>query len=211
MVDVDHSGLRLANDLFFVMHDDITGRMRLAPRLTGLALAAALVGELMLTGRVTVGLAARQIRLVPVDTAPTGDAVTQSALDHIVAEPSHRFRTWLQFLARTAYADVAARMTAEGLLRPASGRLTRRQAPVDPNTAAWPVGRLNLAIQRSQPLDAQDGVLLGLLTVTGGGRLVLWDQNPAYLSRSRSALPLPLQELVTQTEAAIGDSVISRR
>ncbi|WP_405150080.1 GPP34 family phosphoprotein [Sphaerisporangium sp. NBC_01403] len=211
MVEVDHSGLRLANDLFFVMHDDITGRMRLAPRLTGLGLAAALVGELMLAGRVTVGLAAGQIRLAPLDTAPTGDAVTQSALEHIVAEPSHRFRTWLQFLARTAHADVEARMAAEGLLGPPRGRLTRRRAPVDPNIAAWPVGRLNLAIQRRQPLDAQDGVLLGLLAATGGGRLVLWEEDPAYLSGAMSALPLPLRELVAQTEAAVGDSVISRR
>ncbi|MEV7970760.1 GPP34 family phosphoprotein [Sphaerisporangium sp. NPDC088356] len=211
MAEVDHSGLRLADDLFFVMHDDITGRMRLAPRLTGLALAAAVVGELMLAGRVTVGLAAGQVRLAPLGTAPTGDALTQSALDHIVAEPSHRFRIWLQFFARTAYAGVAARMTTAGLLRPPSGRLVRRRAPVDANTAAWPLGRLNLAIRRRQPLDPQDGVLLGLLAATGGGRLVLWEQNPAYLSSSLSALPLPLRELVAQTEAAVGDSVISRR
>ena len=201
----------MANDLFFVMHDNTTGRMRLHARLTGLGLAAAILGELMLAGRITVELAAGQMRLVVLDAAPPGDALTQTALDHIVAEPSHRFCTWLQFLARTALADVAARMTADGLLRPPGRRPSRRQVPVDVNTAAWPGGRVNLAIQRRQPLSVQDGVLLGLLVATGGNQLVLWEQNPTYLSASITALPAPLQELIAQTEAAVGDSVISRR
>ncbi|MEV8636625.1 GPP34 family phosphoprotein [Streptosporangium sp. NPDC051023] len=211
MVGVDLSRTRLANDLFFVMHDNATGRMRLHARLTGLGLAAAILGELMLAGRTTVGLAAGQIRLVVLDAAPPGDALTRTALDHIIAEPSHRFHTWLQFLARTAIADVAARMTADGLLRPPSRRLSRRQAPVDVNIAAWPGGRVNLAIQRHEPLSVQDSVLLGLLAATGGSQLVLWDQNPRYLSDSITALPAPLQELIAQTEAAVGGSIISRR
>jgi Golgi phosphoprotein 3 GPP34 len=201
----------LANDLFFVMHDNATGRMRLHARLTALGLAAAILGELMLAGRITVELAAGQIRLVVLDAAPPGDALTQTALDHIVAEPSHRFGTWLQFLARTALADVAARMTADGLLRPPGRRPSRRQVPIDVNIAAWPGGRVNLAMQRRKPLSVQDGVLLGLLVATGGNQLVLWEQNPGYLSDSITALPAPLQELIAQTEAAIGDSVISRR
>ncbi|MGV9772037.1 GOLPH3/VPS74 family protein [Streptosporangium sp. NPDC003464] len=211
MVGVDLSRTRLANDLFFAMHDNATGRMRLHARLTGLGLAAAILGELMLAGRTTVGLAAGQIRLVVLDAAPPGDALTRTALDHIIAEPSHRLHTWLQFLARTALADVAARMTADGLLRPPGRRLSRRQAPVDVNIAAWPGGRVNLAIQRREPLNVQDSVLLGLLVATGGSQLVLWEQNPGYLSDSITALPAPLQELIAQTEAAVGDSVISRR
>ncbi|MEU0483746.1 GPP34 family phosphoprotein, partial [Streptosporangium sp. NPDC006013] len=117
----------------------------------------------------------------------------------------------LQFLARTALADVAARMTADGLLRPPGRRPSRRQVPVDVNIAAWPGGRVNLAIQRREPLSVQDSVLLGLLVATGGNQLVLWEQNPRYLSDSITALPAPLQELIAQTEAAVGDSVISRR
>ncbi|WP_436761024.1 GOLPH3/VPS74 family protein [Streptosporangium sp. V21-05] len=211
MVGVDLSGTRLANDLFFVMHDNATGRMRLHARLTGLGLAAAVLGELMLAGRITVGSAAGQIRLVVLDAAPPQDPLTRTALGHIVAEPSHRFRTWLQFLARTAIADVAERMTAEGLLRPPGRRPSRRRTPVDVNIAGWPVGRVNLAIQRREPLNVQDGVLLGLLVATGGNQLVLWEQNPAYLSGTVAALPAPLQELIAQTEAAVGDAVITRR
>ncbi len=195
------------------MHDDVSGRMRLHPRLTGLGLAAAVLGELMLTGRVTVRLVPGQVQLAVVDPAPTGDAPTQYALDHLVAEPTHPVGTWLLFLARTAHADVAARMTEAGLLRPAAKRLlgSTAQAPVEANKAAWPVGRLNLAIERRQPLRMQDGVLFGLLVATGGSRLVLWDQSPQYLRESIAALPATLRELIAQTEAAVGGAVISRR
>ncbi|MEU8385793.1 GPP34 family phosphoprotein [Streptosporangium sp. NPDC048865] len=200
----------MADDLFFVMHDNATGRMRLHARLTGLGLAAAVLGELMLAGRITVGSEAGRVRLVVLDAPPPQDALTRTALEHIVAEPAHRFRTWLQFLARTAHTDVAARMTAEGLLRPGR-RPSRRWTPVDVNIAGWPGGRVNLAIQRREPLNVQDRVLLGLLVATGGNRLVLWEQNPAYLSDTIAALPGPLQELIAQTEAAVGDAVITRR
>ena len=41
----------LADQFFLIAHEDRTGRSRLHPRATGLGLAAALLGELMLTGR----------------------------------------------------------------------------------------------------------------------------------------------------------------
>ncbi|MEO3858325.1 GPP34 family phosphoprotein [Acrocarpospora macrocephala] len=213
MAEGDLPASRLADDLYFVMHDDVTGRGRIHPRLTGLGLAAAILGELMLAGRVTVRLVPGQIQLAVVDPAETGDAPTQFALDHIQAEPTHPVGTWLLFLARTAHADIAARMTEAGLLHPPGRRLLAKQvqAPVAANTAAWPVGRLNLAIERRQPLRMQDGVLFGLIVATGGGQLVLWDANPRYLRESLAALPETLQQLIAQTEAACGDAVISRR
>ncbi|GIH72912.1 GOLPH3/VPS74 family protein [Sphaerimonospora thailandensis] len=242
MTGADLAGPLLANDLYFVIHDDRTGRMRLHPRLTGLGLAAAIVGELMLAGWITIRLAAGQARLAPVGTPPGGvvsapgtaprgtvmvgavgavgvappaDVVTRSALAHISAEPAHSLQTWLQFLARTAHADVAARMTEAGLLRrPPGRRLPRRarpQAPVDPNTALWPVGRLNLAIQRGQRLDTREALLLGLVVATTVARTVLWEPDSRHLSDSIATLPAPFRELIAQTKAAVGDAVISPR
>ncbi|MFB9965297.1 GPP34 family phosphoprotein [Sinosporangium siamense] len=212
----DHlSGSLLANDLYFVLHNDRTGRMRLHPRVTGLGLAGAVLGELMLAGHITAGIAAGEVRLALVNTHPTGDPVTQKALDHIIAEPSHSFRTWLQFLGQSAPADVGSRMIQAGLLHPPARRSWLRAAPpptpVDPNTAMWPIGRLNLAVERREPLNEQDNVLLGLVSAAGGARVVLWDQDPDYLAHATAALPVHLRELVAQTEAAVGDAVISRR
>lgn len=186
--------------------------MRLHPRLTGLGLAAAILGELMLAGRITVDSATGEARIAVVNSAPVADSVDQSALNHILAEPTHSLQVWLQFLARTAHADVAARMTEAGLLNPPSGRLlSRRQAPVDPNTALWPAGRLNLAIQRGQRLDTQDALLLGLIVVTTVARIVLWEPGSPHVSASIAALPAPFGELIAHTKAAIGNAVLSRR
>ncbi|MBP2704231.1 GPP34 family phosphoprotein [Microbispora sp. RL4-1S] len=210
MTDADLAEAPLANDLYFVMHDDRSGRMRLHPRLTALGLAAAIVGELLLPRRITVVRVAGQGRIGLLDTTPTGDPLTQAALDHMVAEPAHPLQTWLQFLARTACADVAARMTAAGLLNPPT-RWVRRHVPVDPNTAILPVARLNLAMQRGEPLGVRNVVLLGLLDVTGVAQFVLWSRDPRYLTDAVAALPAPLAELIAQTAAAVGSAVISRR
>lgn len=209
MAEVDLSGPRLADDLFFVVHDNVTGRMRLHSRLTRLGLAAAILGELMLAGRIVMRSEAGRIWFAAVNAVPADDVLTRTVLGHIVTEPAHPVRTWLQFLARTAHGDIGARMIAAGLLYPPT-RLSRRRAPVDANVAAWPLDRVNLAIQRRRPLHTQDAVLLGLIVATGGGQLALWDRNPAYLSDSTAALSAPLQELIAQTEAAVGDSAISR-
>ena len=44
----------LADQYFLIAHEDRTGRSRLHPRATGLGLAAALLGELMLEGRLRI-------------------------------------------------------------------------------------------------------------------------------------------------------------
>lgn len=187
--------------------------MRLHPRLTGLGLAGAILGELMLAERITLDSSAGQARIAVINAARVADPVGQAALNHILAEPSHTLQVWLQFLARTAHADVAARMTEAGLLNPPSGRLLtrRQQAPVDPNTALWPAGRLNLAIQRGQWLDTRDALLLGLIVVTTVARIVLWEPGAKHVSASIAALPPPFSELIAHTKAAIGDAVLSRR
>ena len=44
----------MADQYFLIAHEDRTGRSRLHPRATGLGLAAGLLGELMLEGRVRI-------------------------------------------------------------------------------------------------------------------------------------------------------------
>lgn len=213
--------------------------MRLHPRLTGLGLAAAVVGELMLAGRVAIVGSEGRARLTPLhpghapvtDPAPGAahasgaahgpgvppmiDEVAQTALGHIVAEPTHSLQTWLRFLARTAHADVAARLIAAGLLRPPSGRRLPRRSrppvPVDPNVALWPAGRLNLAIQRGQRLDVRDALLLGLVVATTVARTVLWEPESRHLADSIAGLPAQYRELIAQAKAVIGAAVISPR
>ncbi|WP_248963611.1 GOLPH3/VPS74 family protein [Sphaerisporangium perillae] len=206
-------GPSLVDDLYFVLHDNVTGHARLHPRLTSLGLAGAVLAELMLAERVTVDLASGQDRLWATAQDATGDPLTQKVLGHIIAEPQHPVGTWLLFFARTIYADVRARMVAAKLLNPPARHLLRQQpaAPVDTNTAAWPLARLNLAVQRRKPPVVMDCVLYGLLAATGCDQRVLWEHDPAFVAATTATLPVPLQRLIAQTKVAVGQAVISRR
>ncbi|MEW9532583.1 GPP34 family phosphoprotein [Microbispora sp. NPDC049125] len=213
MAEADLSSPSLADDLFFVMHDSVTGRARVHPRLASLGLAGAVLGELMLADRVTIDLDSGQDRTYATVHDATGDPLTQSVLDHVIAEPQHPVITWLLFFARTIYADITARMIAANLLNPPVRHLLKQQpaVPVDPNTAAWPLARLNLAVQRRQPPALRDCVLYGLFAATRGAQRALWEHDHAFVAATIAMLPPPLQRLIVQTEVAVGEAVISRR
>ena len=164
-------------------------------RLTGLALAGGVIGDLMLAERVTVDLTSDPGRLYATVQEAPGDPLTRAVLGHIIAEPHHPLSTWLLFFARTVYADITARMIAAKLLKPPVRHLLKQQpaAPVDMNTAAWPLARLNLTIQRRKPPAARDCVLLGLLAAAGCAQGVLSEHDPRFVAAATAMLPVPLQ------------------
>ncbi|MEH1017595.1 GPP34 family phosphoprotein [Micromonospora sp. CPCC 206060] len=202
----------LADEFFLIAHTDSRGRARLNPVATGLGLAAALLGELVLSGHISLN--AGLVGLV--DRRPPADALAHTVLDHIVNEPQHQaVRTWLNFLAQSAAGSVGERMTRNGTVhREESRRLLRTSVvyvPVDINAAAWPATRLRALLDRPEPPTVPDGLLFGLVTATGLTREVLWAAGPRAhhrLSVLIAALPPPLKELVMHTEAAVGAAVL---
>ncbi|MEN3536707.1 GPP34 family phosphoprotein [Microbispora sp. ZYX-F-249] len=213
MAESDLSSPSLVDDLYFVLHDDVTGHPLLHPRLTGLALAGAVLAELMLAERVAFDLTSNPERLHATVREATGDPLTSSVLGHVIAEPHHPVGTWLRFFARTIYADVTARMIVANLLKPPVRHLLKQQpaAPADINTAAWPLARLNLAVQRRKPPAVRDCVLLGLLAAAGCAQRVLSEHDPRFVAAVTATLPAALQRLIAQTKVAVGEAVISRR
>jgi hypothetical protein len=209
----DLSRPSLADDLHFVMHDDVTGRPRLHPRLASLGLAGAVIGELMLAERVTIEPTSGQDRLYVTSKEATGDPLTQSVLDTVIAEPQHPVATWLLFFSRTIHADITARMIAAKLLSPPARHLLKQPpaVPVDANTAAWPLARLNLAVRQRKPPEIRDCVLYGLFVATGGAQRTLWEHDPSFVTATIATLPAPLRRLIVQTEVVVGQAVISRR
>src|SRR5437879_2602770 len=97
---------RVADDLYLVAHDDVSGRPLLARGL-GLGLAGGLLAELML---------GRCIGLYPDGTVGAGriwpdDGLGRRVRDQVAAErPLLGMRDWLAYLALTAPQDVAARL-----------------------------------------------------------------------------------------------------
>jgi hypothetical protein len=73
----------LADELYLAAHDDVSGKPRQAPSAIGLALGAALLGELMLYGRVTLG---ERGVVVVVKHRPPSDALAHTILDSLLGE-----------------------------------------------------------------------------------------------------------------------------
>lgn len=210
----------LADQFFLISHEDRSGRSRLHPRATGLGLAAGLVGELILHGRVR----AFEGELYVVSQEPPRDSLAHSVLDLLVAQPQHRdLRTWLAFLAQDAEDKVGERLRRAGVVEPIVRRKLRGTQTLympmnsdQRNVVAWAAVRLADLLIHRRPMNAADQALAGLVVATGLTRHVLWDpasQRDALnqLSTVVSFLPDDLRELVEHTEAAIGTVLAAGR
>ncbi len=120
-------------------------------------------------------------------------------------------------MARTAPADVAARLAASGYVAQDKGLLPWRAGrwrPTDRDSAFSPVFRVRAALDASRPLAIHDAVLAGLADACGlGFRLAPY--TPARpvrpLHHAIAQLPPGLQELVAQTRAAVDSAMLAHR
>jgi hypothetical protein len=203
----------LADQYFLIAHEDRTGRSRLHPRATGLGLAAALIGELILEGR--VGIADGD--LIILDRHPPADALAHDILDLLIAQSRHReVRTWLAFLSQDAAARVGERLMRLGAVEPVvRRRMLSTQTLYMPNSAeqrnaaAWAPARLANLLVRGIEMSVSDRILVGLIAATGLTRHVLYDfemHRHAFqtLPNAVETLPSDLRELVEITEASVG-------
>ncbi|MEU8818382.1 GPP34 family phosphoprotein [Actinoplanes sp. NPDC048796] len=209
--------LPLADDLFLTAHDSVKGKCLLSPATLGLGMAAALIGELVLWRR--LDLVDGKIQII--DDRPTGDPAATAVLDQLLREGHHRaIRDWISFLATGIAVDlVERRLSRAGLVQRQEKRglfgAKVSFVPSDSMIAGWPATRIRTFIGRGEMLDVPDLVLAGLILATGldqhvfvtldtRGRTQLFDQL-------KRRLPAMLHELVSQTEAAVGDAVMARR
>jgi hypothetical protein len=203
----------LADQYFLISHEDRTGRSRLHPRATGLGLAAALIGELILDGRVRIIEGDLHI----VSRQPPGDALAHDLLDLLIAQPQHRdVRTWLAFISQDAAIRVGERLMRFGAVEPVTRRkmlstttLYMPNTAAQRNAAAWAPARLANLLVRGIQMSISDRVLLGLVAATGLTRYVLYDfeihrQALLLLPSAVSSLPSDMRQLVEYTEASVG-------
>jgi hypothetical protein len=205
----------VGNGFYLLAHDDRTGRPRLHRRAVDLGLAAGLLAELLYLRRITVGDA--QVHVV--DATPPADPLAHTVLAQLLAEPQHvRVRTWLDYLSISAGEQVAGRLVMAGYLRPETGRKlfksTTVYVPVDMNAFAMAWARLSELLRRQEPMGYVDTCLAGLTVATGLDTFVLDGMSRdarAYLRHVVDHLWPPLHELLVQTGAAVGGSVLSHR
>lgn len=208
----------LADRLFLLMHDEYTGRSRLAPSATALGLAAGLIGELVLDQRLVVD---GDGDLLAIGREWVADPVGNEVLGLVIGSPQHRaVRDWLRFLARSSVESVGARLARSGDVRQARrSRLLGGGSvwpAVDPNRAAWEsVALANQLCAASGWLELSDRAVAGLVSACGLTGHVLWDVHHE-IGRRRlpvvlDGLPDPLRHLVVSATAAVGEAVLVPR
>jgi Golgi phosphoprotein 3 (GPP34) len=207
---------RVADDLFLLAHDDVTGKPYIQPRPLGLGLGAGLLAELVLTGALVV--AGDQIA-VTARHRPPGDELACRVLGLVAGErEAHPVRDWLAYLARTAPAGVASRLATAGYLARA-GRWPpwrpARWVPADRDSAFAPVLRARAAMDASRPLAIHDAVLAGLAVACGLG-FRLAEYAPARRARPLDQMAARLRDpslgdLITQTRTAVDSVLLAHR
>jgi hypothetical protein len=93
------------------------------------------------------------------------------------------------------------------------GRVVR-YPPVEPSLATWPPSRLHHAVTGWACMADHDVVLAGLMLATGLDQHVRGNLDPIdrqHLTSLTGRLPPALRELLTTTDAAVGEAVLSGR
>jgi len=204
----------LADEFFFIVHDVQSGKLRLQARTAGLGLAGALMGELVLNGNMDVANGT----LTVIDEQPLPeDDLGYRVLRQLTADRQNRsLRTWLAFFAQGAVERVGVRLTRAGHIEASKTKrpwgTAIRYMPTDLNMAVWPSDRLNLLVSRGDPSNFSDAMLAGLVAVTGLTKQVWWDGDAVtlrHIAAAVASLPISLREILSHTEAAVGDATLS--
>ena len=219
----------LADDLWWLCHDERSGELLLYARSAGVGLAGALLIELWAAG---------QVMVVGQTVVPVREAVAPAdALVHVIAaevgaEPEPLpVAVWLEFLGSGARARVGERLRLAGLVRreattPARRwrrRRVERWVVPDVNVPGWVRARLVLAFEDvpdmpgvpRRVLSGQDRALAALVWATGldGHVFPYADQRGIRHELgelARGLEPAALRELVLGVHAAVARPAMTR-
>jgi hypothetical protein len=205
--------LPLADELYLIAHDHVTGAPKRPARVVGLALGAALLSEFVLRGVIAstvAGTLAVVARVRPVGTT-VGDILTD------IRREQHPVRTWIEYVGQSAATQVAGRLEQSGVLRrtgPRPLRGTTRREPANMTQAGWRSIRLKTLCEERLPIELPDLALIGLVVaadlddaVFGG----LDHRELAYRDAAVLRLPNPLRTLTEELAALVADSALRHR
>lgn len=158
--------LTLSGDLFLILLDDVTGRLRVRPRIAGYAISGALLVELWWTGQVAVE--AERVRVL--DRGLPEDPLSRRLVGWMMTEPARtNIAEWVECLATVAVDAVADELVIASWIRRERrmGLAGRREVfvPVSRNAVFWRAGRL--AAELAGGPTATDLALIGLLDAVG--------------------------------------------
>ncbi|MEU7929141.1 GPP34 family phosphoprotein [Micromonospora sp. NPDC049801] len=107
------TGVALAEELLLLAYDDSTGKATM-PRISlDLGMAAAVLVELALAGRIAFADGS----LTVIDATPTGEPVTDGVLARIAADTPHTPASWVQRLRHGLRDKILGDLCAQGVVR----------------------------------------------------------------------------------------------
>ncbi|HEX7744789.1 MAG TPA: GPP34 family phosphoprotein [Micromonosporaceae bacterium] len=107
------TGVALAEELLLLGYDDETGKATTSRIGLDLGMAAAVLVELALAGRIAYS----DGTIVVVDPAPTGEPIADEVLGRIAADSPHSPSSWVQRLRHGLRGRVLADLVARGVVR----------------------------------------------------------------------------------------------
>ncbi|MGC5052579.1 GOLPH3/VPS74 family protein [Micromonospora sp. DT48] len=159
------TGVPLAEELLLLAYDDETGKATL-PRISlDLGMAAAVLIELALAGRIAYVDGA----LRAVDPTPTGEPVVDAVLAKIAADPPHSPSSWVQRLRHGLRDRILGDLCEQGVVRDVDetelGFIHVHRYPVvDPSVEEETRQRLAVALTGAPP-DERTAALATLVAV----------------------------------------------
>ncbi|WP_406080430.1 GPP34 family phosphoprotein [Micromonospora sp. NBC_00858] len=210
--------LPLRDELFLLGHNDDTGQPHVHRQALALGMAAAVLTDLFLAGRIALddGRPGGQQRLWLHLDRPVGDLIADTAIASVrYANPAPTLRGWLTWFADDLYERTRAGLHAGGILRHTThrrlGGLARgdRYLATDTKWAVVARARLRyLAVGRDQP-DNHTAALAGLVAVLGLTEHLYLDEDTAALTAQLRAIAAQhhwqVRDITAAVDAAVGD------
>ncbi|MEH1026885.1 GPP34 family phosphoprotein [Micromonospora profundi] len=201
------TGVALAEELLLLAYDDTTGKATM-PRISlDLGMAAAVLIELALAGR----LAYADGALTVIDPTPTGEPVTDEVLGRIAADTPHTPASWVQRLRHGLRDRILGDLCRQGVVRDVDetelGFIHVHRYPVvDASVEADTRQRLTEALTGSVAPDERTAALATLVVVLRMESALGMSGDAAADARRR------LEEIATGAgfsgEVSIDDSVV---
>ncbi|EWM15776.1 GPP34 family phosphoprotein [Kutzneria sp. 744] len=207
-----NSRLPLAEALFFLAHDEFTGKAQVARASLEICLSGAIICDLLFTGRISVNDGCPEAT----GKAARGDRASAEVLAEIAAEPTgYPLREWIDHLRPVVVDKVVTQLADAGLVTPIAERSllrrTHRYPPVDLLVAAGGRAEIRAAVLGPGKPDVYN-VSLALLAWHLGLDDLCEPQLDrrmlrAWLDRAAKPMPPAASEVLAAVESAIAASV----
>jgi hypothetical protein len=161
------TGVTLAEELLLLAYDDESGKATGSRIGLDLAMAAGVLVDLALAGRVAYAHGS----IVVSEALPTGNPINDEVLGRIAADTPHTPASWVQRLRHGLRDRILADLVARGVVRDvdetALGHIHVHRYPVaDPSLEAEIRGRLAVALVGEQTPDERTAALAALVAAS---------------------------------------------